>query len=210
MFRIIQTLAKAGWVEENRRGSKSWSVTSSIARKFATAVAPRDFSDLVHEELLHLREATGESIHVCLPSDGGLTVVQRLEGTRSVRTSLSLGTRVPLDVSASGRAYLAACRSGTWEDQLSATDAYCIEPVNIELMAAELRQVQTAGYARNHARWRPEISAIAAAVAPEPGEPIATIAVSFAKQRYEEDTVESFAVSLMSAAERVVTSLRGF
>ncbi|WP_245568140.1 IclR family transcriptional regulator [Nocardia jiangxiensis] len=156
-----------------------------------------------------LRRHTEETIHLTVPEDGKMVLIERLETDKPVRTSMALGHALPLHASANGKAVLAFSSPEVIRqllaDELSRyTDTTITDP---DELRAELAVIQERGFAVNHGEWRPDVGAVAAAVMGADDKPIASLSVNIPIGRLTDESEVAFGAALNEAASSLSARL---
>jgi len=200
--RALVTLDTAGWIRPASGEVTRWVMTTK-----ALAVGGRASGDLslrgtalpIMEDL---RRHTEETIHLTVPENGKMVLIERLETDKPVRTSMALGHALPLHASANGKAVLANSSPEVIKqvlaDELSPyTDTTITDP---DELRAELAAIRARGFAVNHGEWRPDVGAVAAAVIGGYDNPIASLSVNIPISRLTDESEVAFGAALSEAA----------
>jgi DNA-binding IclR family transcriptional regulator len=168
-------------------------------------VSTAGLEEIAHDEMRKVRDATNETVHLAVPEGNELVIISRLDGTLPVRTFLQLGTRAPLQASASGRAMLAAMTDDEVESILAKGTKRWTDRtlVGREALLAELKRTRERGYALNPGEWRQGIGAVGVAVLSRERKPLAGLSISMPIARYEQADLPSLAALLQGAATRI-------
>lgn len=208
--RALLTLHTAGWIRPAAGTPTRWMVSTKalhVGRRATGELGLRDIAVPVMEEL---RRETDETVHLAVPEGGNIVLIERLETSKPVRIILPLGQNLPAHASANGKAVLAASSDETAERHIADgltrfTEASIIDPGRLR---AELAEIRLRGYATNAGEWRPDVSAVAAAVLGDAGLPVASISINVPTSRMTEDSRATFGASLREAAKTVSEALR--
>ncbi|WP_405495287.1 IclR family transcriptional regulator [Nocardia sp. NBC_00511] len=200
--RALVTLDTAGWIRPAAGEVTRWAITTK-----ALAVGGRAGGDLgmrgtalpIMEDL---RRLTGETIHLTIPENGKMVLIERLETDKPVRTSMALGHALPMHASANGKAVLAFAppeqlRQLLLDDLPHYTDTTITAP---EALRAELDLVRAQGFAVNRGEWRSDVGAIAAAVLDAESRPVASLSVNLPIGRLTAESEPVFAAAVRTAA----------
>jgi IclR family acetate operon transcriptional repressor len=160
--------------------------------------------------MARLRDATGETIHLVVPDVPDLVVVARVDGTNSLRTFLPLGTHAPLFATATGRALLSAMTDEQVADVLDMGLKRYTESTLVDRreVVRAIEQARERGYAVNSAEWRAETAAIGVPIVSRAGAPVAAVAVSMPRTKYEEADLPALADLVMAAGRRIADQLQ--
>ncbi|WP_225728832.1 MULTISPECIES: IclR family transcriptional regulator [unclassified Nocardia] len=207
--RALVTLDTAGWIRPASGEVTRWVLTTK-----ALAVGGRAGGDLglrgaalpIMEDL---RRRTGETIHLTVPEDGKMVLIERLETDKPVRTNMALGHSLPLHASANGKAVLAYGDPETVRRLLAAelpryTDTTVTDP---DQLRAELAAIRTRGFAVNRGEWRSDVGAVAAAVLTPDATPIASLSVNIPIGRLTPDSEPTFGAAVHEAAQTLSARL---
>jgi IclR family transcriptional regulator, acetate operon repressor len=207
--RALLTLNTAGWIRPASGEVTRWMMTSK-----ALAVGGRGSGDLnlrgaavpIMEDL---RRHTEETIHLTVPEDGKMVLIERLETDKPVRTNMALGHALPMHASANGKAVLA--NSGPevitrlLADELPRyTDTTITDP---DELRAQLAAIRGRGFAVNHGEWRSDVGSVAAAVMGGHEKPIASLSVNIPISRLTEESEAVFGAAVREAASRLSARL---
>jgi IclR family transcriptional regulator, acetate operon repressor len=206
--RALRTLQEAGWIRPFGEGVTRWVITTKALHvgRHAADLGLRDVAMPVMEDL---RRRIDETVHLAIPDGGTLVLVERLETSKPVRIVLPLGTGFSLHASAQGKAVLAFGSASMVEQALAQglpryTETTITDP---DELRAELERIRDRGYATNAGEWRPDVSAVAAAVVDGAGDPVATISVSVPTSRLTAENQSAYGGLVRDAAAAVGTAL---
>jgi IclR family transcriptional regulator, acetate operon repressor len=157
-----------------------------------------------------LRRRIDETIHLAVPEGDRVVLIERLETSKPVRIVLALGTNLPIHASANGKALLAAGSAAMVERLLADglprhTDTTITDP---GALRTELEEIRERGYATNSGEWRSDVSAVAAAVMDDAGQPVASISVNLPTSRMTDEGRSTYGALVREAARAVGTALR--
>ncbi|MCU1643216.1 MAG: IclR family transcriptional regulator [Nocardia sp.] len=200
--RALLTLDEAGWIRPGSGEVTRWVLTTK-----ALAVGSRAGGDLglrgaALPIMENLRRHTEETIHLTVPEDGRMVLIERLETDKPVRTSMALGHSLPLHASANGKAVLANSSSEVIRQLLVGelpryTDTTITEP---DELRAELAAIRAHGFAVNRGEWRNDVGAVAAVVMGGHEKPIASISVNIPIGRLTPESEILFGEAVREAA----------
>ncbi|MGJ0205028.1 IclR family transcriptional regulator [Leucobacter sp. gxy201] len=203
--RTLTSLEDEGWLTRDTAHGGLWVQTSRI---WVLAHQGKEIGvrSLAQEPMHWLWERTNENIHLTQMQGDDVVVVDKLESTHSVRVFDPIGTRLPLHVSASGKALLAARSPEGLDAYLQASPAgFTAESLTEErALRAELQRVSLDGYAVNRGEWRSEISGIGVALRLD-GDREAEfgLAISVPSHRLHEDQLAEYGELLLEAKHRI-------
>jgi DNA-binding IclR family transcriptional regulator len=179
IYRMLATLAEAGWVEQIGHrgayhiGTKLLSLSGELTRRLdiRRAAAP-----ILHE--IHTK--TGETTFLCIRSGTRAVCIERIDGIRVNSRVLKLGESLPLHVGAAPRALLAFEGRPSW-DEYAAIKASSGEPWRGQSRAefySGLEQIRNQGFVISDNNVTPGIAAIGAPIFDHRGDVAASLSVS--------------------------------
>lgn len=206
--RTLLTLAEVGWCRSD--DASRWQLTY---RAFAVGNQARDAGELRMRALPVLHElqlATGETIHLAAPDGRELVLVERLDTAHRLRAFLPLGHRIPLNASATGQAYLAACTDAVVDAYLTGGP---LEPstrwtvTNPVQLRARLAEIRARGWSVNPQGLSEGIAAVGAGVLGPGGRPVGALSVSGPTVRMTDDVFDTYGRAAADAAARISREL---
>jgi DNA-binding IclR family transcriptional regulator len=206
VYRIVAALRAEGFVGSDERlalGPRLISLASQSWAKF-------DLRTLAGPDLRGLRDDTGETVHLAVPSTTEMVYIDKLESAQTVRMTSRIGTRVRLHASSVGKAYLAALPASERDallDQITLirmTDRTITRRKDLE---AELRLTRERGYAIDGEETEPEIHCLGAVVRNRAGRPVGGISISVPKYRFDDDAEARYPQLVVDCAERISAKL---
>ncbi|KIS27585.1 IclR family transcriptional regulator [Arthrobacter sp. SPG23] len=180
VYRMLATLAEAGWVEQighrgaYRVGSKLVALSGEFSRRADIRRAAAPILRAIHE-------ATGETTFLCIRRGTRAVCIDRIDGIRVNSRVLQLGESLPLHVGAAPRALLAFEGRESWEEY-AAIAANTGEPWlrgrSRSEFYAELEEIKEHGFVLSDNQVTPGIAAVGAPIFNHRGEVAASLSVS--------------------------------
>ncbi len=201
--RMLQELRALGWI----RGSGGddaprWSLTSKVLTLAGQVAAASDVRQQALPAMHELNARTGETIHLTVPEDGHVVLLDKVDSTHAVRAWSWVGGRAPIHATSSGKAILACLP----EDEVRALLSSGLEQytafthTDVETLLQELEQVRSRGYALNPGEWRADVAACGAAVLDSDGRPVAALSISMPRHRFPEEKWAPYGALVRDAA----------
>ena len=193
--RILRTLAGAGWLAPHGEpGDQRWRLTPRALAVGSNIMNHVDLREVARPVMTELAVQTSENIHLSVPDDGMLVLIDKIPSGRPVQTVAHVGERVPMYLTASGWAYLSRLSPAEAGTLLPAilTATTDLSVIDREQLAAELRTVAERGYSVNPGRWRADVAAIGSAIVDSRGRPIAALSISMPSYRLTDDLHEPY------------------
>lgn len=201
-YRILVSLVEQGYAVTDGEGSYGVGLRlRTLAAEIST-----DRPEGIVELLEFLQKCTGQAVHLALRSGSALTYIRKIEGGRSCRTSSRVGARIPLHVTAIGKAVLAHLPPEEAEGILRATGMPALTRRTLtdrEGLAAELRTVRERGYAVDDGEYEPSVRCLGAPVFDRAGVPVGGVGLASAAHRGTRAELERFSPALTEAARGV-------
>ncbi|MZR29191.1 IclR family transcriptional regulator [Sneathiella litorea] len=141
-----------------------------------------------------------------------LLVIDRQDCADDVRVIISIGTRIPITHSASGRALLAYLPSREAEELVNSVSVIPLTPKTMTDPAEiidDLKKIRARGYAVGHGENLEGIDAIAAPIFDVMGEPIGVIACAATTSTLSEGRLEHFGNALRSTSDEITVAIGG-
>jgi IclR family acetate operon transcriptional repressor len=209
--RTLQTLHSAGWIHPTGVEMTRWSLTQHMLRIAQRSAGELNLRNVAVPVMEELRAATQETVHLAVPDQDSIIVIERLDSPQAVRTFIPLGMAAPMAASANGKAILAKMsREDVHAFVQRGLAAYTPSTVtDAEELLSQLEEVRRHGYATNNEEWRSGVSAVAAAISTKGGGPIAGISVSTPAQRMSRKLQGQYGALVKDAAQRIGATLDG-
>jgi IclR family transcriptional regulator, acetate operon repressor len=209
VHRSLQSLHAAGWIrsldpsaEHGRQ--RLWTLSPKLLSLGQRAGNPR-LRDTALPIMEELRSKTRETIHLMVPEDRVVVLIERLDSPQPLRIVRPLGGRTLLHVASNGKAVLAHLsvkeQDAYLARPLKATTQYTITDSN--KLRAELDRVRKNGYAVSLGELDVCVRAVAAPILSPSGAPIGAISISCPAQRLPDDRVARYGALVRSAAEEI-------
>jgi DNA-binding IclR family transcriptional regulator len=208
VFRLLRTLEDAGFVERDPR-SKRYRVGLRVWEVGSRAMAHAGLLDVARPAILGLARATGETSHLSIVRGTDTVYVDVVDGGEPLRVNADPGMRVPIYLTASGKAILAH-REEALVRAVVAAGMPRMTPATITTaaqLAARLEEIRRTGVSINREERRPDISAVAAPVFDRTGACVAAAGVSGPALRFRGDRLERTVEAVRGAAADISARL---
>ena len=200
--RLLKTLASKSFLVLDPE-SKKYSLGPAVVQ-LAGAVLGRDnLLELVDPVLIELRRASGETASLHWLVDNERVCIAERASHQSIRMSSGLGRRYTLHAGAAGKVLLASLPPAEMKSYLDrGYSANTIHTGRIEL-EEDLAAIRAKRYALSQGEVVKGAAAIAAPIRDSSGYPIAAINVTGPSDRWTRETMESFALQILSSVEAI-------
>jgi IclR family transcriptional regulator, acetate operon repressor len=207
--RALVTLNTAGWIRPAAGEVTRWVITTRALAVGGRASGDLDLRGAALPIMEDLRRRTEETIHLTVPEDGKMVLIERLETDKPVRTNMALGHALPLHASANGKAVLAHSSPEILRPLLAGelpryTDTTITDP---DELRAELAAIRERGFAVNRGEWRSDVGSVAAAVIGGDEKPIASLSVNIPMSRLTQESEADFGAAVNEAASSLSARL---
>ncbi|MEM1315634.1 MAG: IclR family transcriptional regulator [Pseudomonadota bacterium] len=202
LYRLIASLEAEGLIEP--AGDNRYRLGGRLVSLARAALAQNDVRAVAAPLLAELRDETGETVHLAVPSGDALVYIDKIESRETVRMASTIGARVPLHSSGVGKAWLSALPEPEAEAWLAQADLPTVTPFTTTAPDA-LRRIFAAarveGVVRDDQENEVGIVCFGAPILGPDGRPRAAVSVSVPLFRLAEDA--RYAVPLRKATEAI-------
>lgn len=207
LYRIVTALIAENLVTQNREtgalhlghrlihfASKSWETS--------------DLRSSARDHIEALRNATGETVHLAVPSGTGMVYIDKLESPRAVRMMSRIGTRVEMHSTSVGKAYLAALSAERCREIVESLD---MRPrtgktiTDVDALLAEIERTRARGYSFDNEENEPDIRCIGGAIVDRSGQAVGAVSLSIPLYRYDEARADFY----IDKVRETVTGISG-
>lgn len=203
--RLLQSLASRGLVSRTTVGDyqlgSALVVLGDLARRGDALLSASE------PALRELAATTRQSCFLVLARGGTLEVALVAEGSGFLRAMPTVGARVPVHASATGRLYLALdpaqvqlAAAAEWERFTNRT------PASKRALAARVAEAKARGYDVNVGEWMPDVAVVAAPVRLGSGL-AATVALATSLGHFEREGEASLVRAVQHAASEIQAQL---
>ena len=191
--RLLASLLNAALVEQ--LGDGRYALGVGLVRLGLGALAQDPVVRACELELERAAHELGETFFLVKARGGRLVVLSKVEGTGMLRVAPAVGSEVPVDVTASGRLYMAF-----------APHLLAGNPGAARVAAAAVKRAHHRGYDVNEAEWLPGLTVVAAPILVN-GELLGCITCAGPAVRLGAARLKSAISATRAVAERVSRSL---
>lgn len=189
LYRILAALVAEGMIVENRDAG-TYSLGHRLIQLASKSWETSDLRSLARDHIEALRNATGETVHLAVPSGTGMVYIDKLESPRTVRMTSRIGTRVEMHATSVGKAYLSAlpeeaCRQLIASLEMRPRTRNTITDVNSLL--AEIEKTRARGYSYDNEENEPDIRCFGGVILDRSGSPVGAVSLSIPIYRYDEE-----------------------
>jgi IclR family acetate operon transcriptional repressor len=203
LYRYLACLQTAGYVEtvgdtfRYRLGPRVFTLASEALRQ-------RDFPGAAKEFVEALAAATGETAHATVFDRGEAVTVVMADGSGPIGPRISVGSRRPAHLSASGKVFLAFLPPTTFRAyvQRPLTGATASSITTADRLAQEVAEVRSLGYAVDRAEYVQGICCLAAPVFDMHQRIVGSLSLSMATSTLSRSRITALSAPLLDVASR--------
>lgn len=196
-LRLLSTLEKRNYIFKDSENLRYY-LGFRLAQISNVSFENLDFCRVARPFLQQLNTLFNESVGISMVRRGSRVCVERIEGTRPLRSVLQIGMPQPLTRGASGRMLLAYQPEEFIRQQLQ-EDPF--------VTLSDLQQVKEKGYAVSFGEREPGIVSVAAPILDAQHKLLATIFLSAPAARVDDNLVERFVQAVTDSAYKVSCQL---
>lgn len=208
LYRIIAALEAEGLIEQASAGAYRLGVRLiNLAR---TALSQNDVRRIAAPELERLRDMTGETVHLAIPSGDAMVYIHKIESREVVRMMSTIGTRIPFHSTSVGKAYLGALApdaAAALIDRIDRPRQTAFTVTDPAAIKAAIARARTAGVAREEQENELGITCFGAPIRDDTNAPVAAISVSVPMFRLDES--KDYAGAIAAVAAEISKGLGG-
>lgn len=211
VYRIVDALRAEGLIAE-AQPDDTFMLGPRLISLASKSWAMFDLRTIAHPFIEKLRDETGETVHLAVPSGTEMVYIDKLESPQTVRMTSRIGTRITLYSSSVGKAYLAALPPDEQKGLLGKIAFKRFTSHTImqrKALDAELKKTLKRGYSLDHEETELDIRCIGAAIINAAGRPVGAISVSVPKYRFDKSLEARFPAIIRHCAEQIGAQIAG-
>ncbi|ANN80658.1 IclR family transcriptional regulator [Bordetella flabilis] len=183
VYRIVAALLQQGLIVETTASGAGtrYGLGPRLLLLANRAWSQLDLRAALADDLLALREETGETVHLAVPAGHEMIYIDKLEGQGPVRMASRVGGRLALHCTAAGKAYLAALPAAEAAAAVESLALVGRMPNTITQPAAlhaDMARIRQRGYAVDDEENERGIVCYGVAIVGQRDRPLACVSVS--------------------------------
>lgn len=209
LYRIVASLEAEGLIATTK--DNRYTLGGRLVMLARKALAQNDIREIAGSPLMHLRDTTGETVHLAIRSGDDLIYIDKFESREVVRMASTIGTRVTFSSSGVGKAFLSALPVSEAESLIAKMSIHKITPfttIDHSAMKDIVSQTRVAGFVCDNQENEIGIVCFGAAICEGTDRPVASVSVSVPLFRLHED-ISRYSVPLLEAVA-VISAKLGF
>lgn len=189
LYRIVTALVAEDLISENRDNG-TFHLGHRLIHLASKSWETSDLRSAARDHIEALRNATGETVHLAVPSGNGMVYIDKLESPRTVGMTSRIGTRVEMHSTSVGKAYLAAlpedrCRGIVETLEMRPRTRNTITDAGS--LHAEIQKTRVRGYSYDNEENEPDIRCFGGAILDRTGMPVGAVSLSIPIYRFDEE-----------------------
>lgn len=209
LYRIVTALVAEGLIAEDRE-TGFYHLGHRLIHLASKSWESSDLRSTARDHIEALRDATGETVHLAVPSGSGMVYIDKLESPRTVRMTSRLGTYVEIHSTSVGKAYLAALPEERCRELVATLDMRRRTGntiTDIDALHAEIGRTRSRGYSYDNEENEPDIRCFGGAILDRTGNPVGAVSLSIPIYRYDEERAKLLAASVQETVKAISASL---
>lgn len=185
VIRLIHTLTRLEYLVESPEGGKH-RLGPSMLTLNTTPLESLDVREIARPLMQEMAKETGAQVALAVRDRLSILYLETFRGQSLVTLNLTVGSRVPLAVSAGGRAYLAgmsALERADVLERIRSLDEYAWGNTEQGIKAA-LKEYEDTGCCSSIGDWVPQVNGIAAPIRLGPGFPLMVLSVAGVRELF--------------------------
>lgn len=209
--RMLVTWNELGWIRKETTQPITWSLTSRMLQLGSAHDPVVELKAIARPELERLSEELGgETVHLAVQSSTTTCLIDRVEGTKSVRTHYPIGGTSPLYATATGNAMLSRMSEAEVQRLIAHSGMHPVTPHTVQTIDALRTVLETGrmqGYFTVEGTNHAETSAIAAPIPRSDGGAAGAISISLPTLRVTPDLAATYGAAVRDTANNVAVLL---
>ncbi len=172
--------------------------------------ARSDIRSLARDQLTWLCEQSGETVQLAVLADTHAVYIDSVESTYNVRMSMSVGTKVPVYCTGTGKVLLAWCQNDEQQDiisRISFAEFTTSTITQTESLQHELRAIREQGFAEDNEEHFTGIRCVAAPIIDNAGQAVAAISITAPTFRIEDSNFIQWKELLLQSVQEISSRL---
>lgn len=206
---LLQTLVSFGYLHQDRQ-TRGYELTAKLFRLTARVWTPEQIGRIAEPVTAELAAVTGEGVSVAAYHKGSIIIVAKCDPGNPFRIAEDIGKPRPIHASAVGKA-IAAFLPDAERNAIAARLTYeRLTPRTIvtrQAFEAEMRRIQTTGYAVDDEEHHEGVRCIAAPIYSYAGHAVACLCVLGPKVRMTRHKLKELREPLLERAKFLSTKL---
>lgn len=201
--RLLQTLNVLGYVRHDASLGQ-YEATLRLFELGSAVVSCRDIRTLSRPLMQALNRDVDENVILSVRDGYEIIVLDRVEGTRTLRTYTPLGSRNPIHCTSAGKLLLAYASDDIVEAVAQRLKKFTARTITTApKLRAELARIRAQGFATAQAEWREDVGGICAPIRQSDGAVVAALGISGPIGRFKAAQIKAHLTHLLGTTQEI-------
>ena len=201
--RLLQTLSALGYVRHDPKLGQ-YEATLRLFELGSAVASQREIRTVAQPIMRQLVRDVEENVILSVRDNCEVVVLDRFEGTRTVRTYTPLGSRGPMFCTSPGKLLLAHAPAEIVEAVIASMQSFTGRTIATPAkLRAELTRIRAEGYSMAQGEWRPDVGGICAPIWYSDGSIAAGLSVSGPIGRFKPAQMKAYLPLLLKATREI-------
>lgn len=208
--RILTTLLKLGYVEQNPETSK-YTLGVRILQLRGAVIGKLNLAIVAMPIMKMLMNRVEETVHLAVYNEGEIIYIERVEGLKTQGMYTRIGKRAPVHCTALGKVLLSNLPESLWFDEVvnkRGLKIYSETTISsVEGLRLELQRTRDRGYAIDNGETGEKVRCVAAPIRDYTGQTVAAISISGPQTQVTWERIKILGEAVCHAAELISEKL---
>lgn len=201
--RLLQTLSALGYVRHDPSLGQ-YEATLRLFELGSAVISRRDIRTISQPLMQELRQRVDENVILAVRDGCEIVILDRVEGTRTLRTYTPLGSRNPMHSTSAGKLLLAHAPDDIVSTVMQSLEKFTARTIASKAkLLAELARIRAQGYATAQAEWREDVGGVCAPVRQSDGTVVAALGVSGPIGRFKLANIKAHLPHLLATTQEI-------
>lgn len=201
--RLLQTLTALGYIRHDPALGQ-YEATLRLFELGSAVIARRDIRTVSQPLMQELRQKVDENVILSVRDGCEIVVLDRVEGTRTLRTYTPLGSRNPMHCTSAGKLLLACASEDVVEAVMRRLQKFTARTiVAAPKLQAELARIRAQGFATAQGEWREDVGGVCAPIRQTDGTVVAALGVSGPIVRFKPAHIKTHLPHLLATTQEI-------
>lgn len=203
--RALATLDQAGWIRPAGDAAAQWVLTYKVLAIGRQVGNERHLRDLAVPVIERLSLETGETVGLAMRDGDHWVIVDKRDGSYTLRAVTHVGVRTPLEVSGTGHAMLAYLPD---EEREQILVHHKVGQAQRRMLLQRIRTIRRDGFAYSRGEMLEGVAAVAAPIFDVADRPIATLGITMPSHRVTQGAIRKAGEMAVQAAAVITKAMR--
>jgi DNA-binding IclR family transcriptional regulator len=208
LHRFLAVLIRMGYVE--KKDGHRYEPTLKVYRLGSDVKGRLSLAGIARSHMQQLNQSLEETVNLAVFTDNSVVVIERIESSKTLRTNLVIGGRLPAHCTAFGKIFLSEMTSEELARYVSGAPLERFTKntlTSVPALEKELAGIRKNGYALDNQELAEGVRCIATAIRDESGRVVAAISISTPTSRVSREQLLSFRPQVIAATSEISKAL---